>query len=113
QLVLHCGAKEVSRAELAAVEAPPPTKTWFPIKHSDVLDAVLETVDQTGFGVERMRLALSRQGAQFFGALDLRSPIADGVSLAVGVRTASTRRFRLGSWRTIYRGAAQSRMPSG
>ena len=53
QLVLHCGAKEVSRTELATVEAPPPTKTWFPIRHSDVLDAVLETVDQTGFGVER------------------------------------------------------------
>ena len=63
QLVLHCGAKEVSRTELATVEAPPPTKTWFPIRHSDVLDAVLETVDQTGLGVERMRLALSRQPA--------------------------------------------------
>jgi hypothetical protein len=89
QLVLHCGAKEVfSREELATVEAPPPTKTWFPIKHSDVLDAMLETVDQTGFAVEKMRLALSRQGAQFFGTLDLRSPIADGVNLAVGVRNS-------------------------
>jgi hypothetical protein len=96
QLVLHCGAKEVSREELATVEAPPPTKTWFPIKHSDVLDAVLETVDQTGFGVERMRLALSRQGAQFFGALDLRSPIADGASLAVGVRNSINQTLPLG-----------------
>jgi hypothetical protein len=96
QLVLHCGAKEVSREELATVEAPPPTKTWFPIKHSDVLDAVLETVDQTGFSVEKMRLALSRQGAQFFGTLDLRSPIADGVSLAVGVRNSINQTLPLG-----------------
>jgi hypothetical protein len=96
QLVLHCGAKEVSREELATVEAPPPTKTWFPIKHSDVLDAVLETVDQTGFAVENMRLALSRQGAQFFGTLDLRSPIADGVSLAVGVRNSINQTLPLG-----------------
>ena len=37
QLVLHVGAKEVSRDELASVEAPPPTRTWFPIRHSHVL----------------------------------------------------------------------------
>jgi hypothetical protein len=94
--MLHCGAKEVSRSELATVEAPPPTRTWFPIKHSDVLDAVLETVDQTGFAVEKMRLALSRQGAQFFGTLDLRCPIADGVSLAVGIRNSINQTLPLG-----------------
>ena len=96
QLVLHCGAKEVSRNELATVEAPPPTRTWYPIKHSDVLDAVLETVDQTGFAVEKMRLALSRQGAQFFGTLDLRCPVAEGVSLAVGIRNSINQTLPLG-----------------
>lgn len=96
QLVLHCGAKEVSREQLTTVEAPPPTKTWYPIKHSDVLDAVLETVDQTGFAVEKMRLALSRQGAQFFGTLDLRCPIAEGVSLAVGIRNSINQTLPLG-----------------
>jgi hypothetical protein len=96
QLVLHCGATEVSREELATVEAPPPTTTWFPIKHSDVLDAVLETVDQASFAVEKMRLAVSRHGAQFFGTLDLRSPIADGVSLAVGVRNSINQTLPLG-----------------
>jgi hypothetical protein len=96
QLVLHCGAKEVTREALATVAAPPPTKTWFPIKHSDVLDAMLETVDQTGFAVEKMRLALSRQGSQFFGTLDLRCPIAEGVSLAVGIRNSINQTLPLG-----------------
>jgi hypothetical protein len=94
--MLHCGAKEVSRQELATVEAPSPTTTWYPIKHSDVLDAVLETVDQTGFAVEKMRLALSRQGAQFFGTLDLRCPIAEGVALAVGIRNSINQTLPLG-----------------
>lgn len=96
RLVLHCGAREVIRDELALVEAPPPTRTWFPIKHADVLDAVLETVEQTGFAVERMRLALSRHDAQFFGTLDLRSPIADGVTLAVGIRNSINQTLPLG-----------------
>src|ERR1700745_3184185 len=96
QLVLHCGAKEVSREELATVEAPPPTRTWFPIKHSDVLDAVLETVDQTGFAVEKMRLGASPTGGQLFGALDLCCPSADGVSLAVGIRNSINQTLPLG-----------------
>jgi hypothetical protein len=96
QLVLHCGATEISRAQLASVQAPPNSATWFPIKHSDVLDAVLETVDQSGFAVEKMRLAVSRHGAQFFGTLDLRSPIADGVSLAVGVRNSTNQTLPIG-----------------
>src|SRR5262249_8935653 len=107
QLVLHCGAKEVSREQLATVEAPPPTRTWFPIKHADVLDAVLETVDQTGFAVEKMRLALSRQGSQFFGTLDLRCPIAEGVCLAVGIRNSINRTNAhtnvIRGWRAISR----------
>ncbi len=96
QLVLHVGARECSREDLALVNAPPPTRTWFPIKHSDVLDAVLETVGQSGFAVEKMRSALSRHGAQFFGTLDLRSPIADGVSLAVGIRNSTNQTLPLG-----------------
>src|SRR6185437_4182056 len=96
QLVLHCGAQECSREHLKTVEPPPSTRTWYPIKHSDVLDAVLETVDLTGFAVERMRLALSRHGAQFFGTLDLRCPIADGVGLAVGIRNSINQTLPLG-----------------
>jgi hypothetical protein len=57
---------------------------------------VLETVDQSGFAVEKMRLALSRQGAQFFGTLDLRCPIAEGVSLAVGIRNSINQTLPLG-----------------
>ena len=37
--MLHRGARQVSRHELAAVEAPPATETWYPKKHVQVLDA--------------------------------------------------------------------------
>lgn len=35
-LITHCGAQEVSRGELCVIEAPPPTDTWFPLKHAGV-----------------------------------------------------------------------------
>jgi hypothetical protein len=87
-LILHRGAQEVSRAGLEAVAPPPATATWFPISHSRVLDTALEALNAAGFQVSRTRLALARNKARFFGTLDLQSPVAAGVTLAVGVRNS-------------------------
>src|SRR5438876_1235584 len=39
---------------------------------------------EAGFAPRSMQLALSRDNARFFGTLDLDSPVATGVSLAIG-----------------------------
>src|SRR4051812_19222449 len=95
-LVLHRGAHEVSREELKAIEAPPATGTWFPVRHEEVLSTTVATLETAGFQVARMQLALSRAGGRFFGTLDLESPLAEGVSLAVGVRNSLDKSFPLG-----------------
>ncbi|HYV34811.1 MAG TPA: DUF932 domain-containing protein [Gemmataceae bacterium] len=87
-LVVHRGARVVTREELDNVPAPPPTDTWFPLTHSHVLDRTLSTLDQAGFHPKRTQLALSRGDAKFFATIDLESPIAEGVALAVGVRNS-------------------------
>jgi hypothetical protein len=66
-LVLHRGARHVTRQELDAVPVPPATDTWFPLAHSHVLDRTLATLDQAGFKPARTQLALSRGNARFFG----------------------------------------------
>lgn len=95
-LMLHTGAKEVSRTELATVEAPPPAKRWYPIKHATVLEALCTTLTQSGFLIEKERLGLSESKHRFFGTLDLRSELAHGVTLAVGVRNSTDQTFPLG-----------------
>ena len=45
QLVLHCGARAVPREELDRIAAPPPTNTWFPIRHAEVVDTVVAEHD--------------------------------------------------------------------
>lgn len=95
-LITHCGAQEVSRDELSVVEAPPPTETWFPLKHSQVLDAVGQTLESAGYRITREQLALARDGHRFFGTLDLSSTLAQGVQLAVGVRNSTDKSFPLG-----------------
>ncbi len=50
QLILHCGASQIELNALQDIEAPPPTETWYPVKHAVVLEAVTETLAGAGFG---------------------------------------------------------------
>ena len=68
-LILHRGAREVSREELALVPLPAPTKTWAPVGHQRVLDTALVTIQEAGFKLDKMKLGLSADGARFFGTL--------------------------------------------
>lgn len=95
-LILHKGARLVERNELDAVEAPPPTETWFPLRHSQVLSTVERTLGDAGFSITRSQLALSPDNDRFFGTLDLSTPIIDGVSLCVGVRNSTDKTFPIG-----------------
>jgi hypothetical protein len=96
KLVLHCGARQVSREELDRVEPPPGTATWFPVKHSTVIDTVQQALAAAGFGVRRATFALQSGDHRMFGTLDLSSELAPGVTLAVGVRNSANKSFPLG-----------------
>jgi len=93
RLMLHRGARLVERPELDEVYPPPPTDTWFPLKHSVVLDRVQETLEGSGYAIARRSLSLSADNHRFFGTLDLTSGIADGVSLSIGVRNSTDKTF--------------------
>lgn len=95
-LTMHCGAVAVEREELREFKAPPPEGRWFPVSHSRVLDVVTETLNDSGYRIEEERLGLMRDGSRFFGVLKLNSVIAEGVSLAVGVRNSVDRSLSLG-----------------
>jgi hypothetical protein len=65
-LVTHCGAREVSREELNLIEAPPPTQTWYPVRHSTVVESVSDLLQAGGFQIQKATYALSRQNARMF-----------------------------------------------
>jgi hypothetical protein len=96
ELMLHRGARTVDRPELDAVYPPAPTDTWYPLKHSVVLDRVLQTLDASGYKIKKQQYALSADKHRFFGTLDLESPIADGISLSVGIRNSNDKSFPIG-----------------
>jgi hypothetical protein len=96
QLVLHRGARIVEQPELEFVDAPPPTDTWFPLKHGIVLNRVSTTLTEAGYEISKQSLALSADNARFFGTLDLKSDIMEGISLSVGIRNSIDKSFPIG-----------------
>ena len=95
-LITHCGARGVTREELDLIEAPAPTATWFPVRHSLVIDTVSKSLESAGFRAERTQFALSRGDARLFATMDLASPLAVGVNLAVGIRNSTDKSLPLG-----------------
>jgi hypothetical protein len=96
QLILHKGTRPDARSDLDQVEAPPPTGTWFPLRHSQVLSTVERTLGDAGFTIQTSELGLSSNNARFFGTLTLGSPVCEGVSLAIGIRNSHDKTFPIG-----------------
>lgn len=88
-LMNHCGASLVTKGDLEIIPAPPPTETWFPVRHLDVLDAVEDTLTSSGFEIRNYQLSVSHGKRRFFGVLDIAAQLADGVSLSIGVRNSN------------------------
>ena len=43
-LIAHCGTAKVSRQELKAIPVPEGTKTFKPIPHHEIVDALVEAL---------------------------------------------------------------------
>src|SRR4051812_32640152 len=96
QLVLHRGARIVQPDELVTVEAPPPTDTWFPLKHGIVLNRVTETLTASGYEIQKQSLALSADNQRFFATLDLQANVMEGVNLSIGIRNSTDKSLPIG-----------------
>lgn len=95
-LVLHCGAREVSRQELVQYHAPAPEGRWHPIAHARVVDVVERSLVEGGYTITRAQYGVTPDGHRLFGVMELDSLLTHGVTLAVGVRNSTNRTFPLG-----------------
>ncbi len=103
RVVSHtAGDRHVSRFELATVDTPRATATWYPVPHVTVADTVIETLDSAGYHVRNERWTLSKSDQRLFGVIDLSLPLArwdapgKGVAVSLGVRSSFDKRLPLG-----------------
>jgi hypothetical protein len=94
-LLTHCGAQRVTRQDLAAFVPPPPTATWKPIKHSDLVDALHAELARRALQVRHEQYAVQHQGSMLFGTLELAWGATGDYTAALGLRTANDKSMAL------------------
>jgi hypothetical protein len=91
--LIPCNSK-INRAELANVPTPPATTTHIPIPHIAVVEGLVETLGHRQIGVVGEEFAVSKDGMEMFGVIDLESSF-NGCRFAIGIRNANNKKFRL------------------
>jgi hypothetical protein len=71
KLLVHRGATRVTRAALAAIEAPPATATWKPIKHAVLVGAIHEELTRRDITIVKEDYAVQRKNNMLFGIMVL------------------------------------------
>jgi hypothetical protein len=66
-LIAHCGTTKVSREELKMISVPESTRTFKPIPHYEIVDALVEALSFRHIGVVRDEYAVSPDGMRMFG----------------------------------------------
>lgn len=86
--------RKLSRDELALVPTPPGTSTHKPIPHHDIANALIETLGFRHIGVVNDEYAVSRDGNDMFGVMELDHQGMEGARFALGIRNSNAKRFR-------------------
>lgn len=89
KLSLNTDGKIVSYDDLRQVVPPPPAGRWHPKSHYEIFDAINGTLLEAGYQIQSVQHSLSHFGHRYFSVLKLTTKLAEGVSLAVGIRNSS------------------------
>ncbi len=85
----------VTEAEVIDVPAVPFTRTFHPVHHKQVIDAVRTGISLTGMEVVQSQYVLARDGMQMFGVWDLNAGSSD-LCWSLGIRNSMDKSLALG-----------------
>jgi hypothetical protein len=94
-LIAHCGARKITRDELALIPVPEATRTHQPLAHHRIIEALVEALAFRHITVAREEYAVSPDGARMFGVMDLDAEWG-GVRFSIGLRNSNDKSMRLG-----------------
>ena len=93
-LILHCGANTADIDAIRAVPTPGATPSWQPIPHGELYGCVRATLEGNGLNVVHEAHGLWRDGARYFGLMEVRNGHnADDFGLVVGLRNSHDKSF--------------------
>ncbi len=93
--LMYAHSNLVTREQLMAIAPPPPTGTWRPIAHGDLIHAIDRQLLVRGISVRDEKFAIQREGARLFAVLDLAIETSGEFCAAMGIRTANDQSMAL------------------
>src|SRR5690242_17173829 len=93
-LIAHAGAQKISFDDLKLLPVPEATRTYQPIPHHQIVEALIETLSFRHISVVRQEYAATPDGAKMFGVLDLDYEFT-GCRFSIGIRNANDKSMRL------------------
>lgn len=93
-LVVHCGARKVTREELMTIPIPEGTRTHQPLSHFEIVEVLEEALSFRYLKVTRDEYAVSADGMKMFGVMDLNTGF-DGGNFSIGLRNSNDKSMRL------------------
>ncbi|MEA3188724.1 MAG: hypothetical protein QOD99_2554 [Chthoniobacter sp.] len=96
-LILHCGARAVSRHQVTEVFTPRNTPSWQPIPHIDLVTEVERTLKTNRLIVGTQAHSLTHDGARYFGLMEVqRDQSDDDYTWVLGLRNSHDKTFPAG-----------------
>lgn len=89
------GANKVTEAEVIQVPAVPFTKSFHPIHHRFIIDAIRSGVVATGLEIVKTNYVLANDGKRMFGVWDL-SGGSEELCWSIGIRNSMDKSMALG-----------------
>jgi hypothetical protein len=91
----HSNSRLVTRSELKTIPPPPATETWKPVAHYDLIEAIDRQLRVRDVEIRAEHFAVQRDGARFFGVLDLGLGERPDTCAAMGVRNSTDKSLSL------------------
>jgi len=96
-LSLHAGAATATREDVRKVRTPGPEEVWRPIPHDALLEGVQSTLERSGLSVVAEAHGLAREGARYFGLLQVRNGHQnEDFDTVIGIRNSHDKAFSAG-----------------
>jgi hypothetical protein len=95
KLVLHRGAEQIDRTELASLWTPMETRSYKPLPHETFMALIEQGLADAGLTVNDTAFGIHREKGHFFGVLSISSGESDWTSV-IGARNSHDKRFPAG-----------------
>lgn len=94
-LIAHVNAAYLTREQMKSLPLPEVTRTYKPVAHWEIVDAISETLNFRNFQITREEFAATQNGEKCFGVIQINHQIL-GCELAIGFRNSTDKTMKLG-----------------